>query len=105
MQILKIDTLEPDDCRDPDQFMLHAAFQCLVNWVKETQEPEPWGCCDGEDKSEERLEAERVFLSLYDWWTEVRPKRPNAHELERENYEEDTRKLLELVKRRRHLWT
>jgi hypothetical protein len=131
---LKINTLH-GRYHDKDEVILHAAFQCLINYV-EIEKPKEiidWSFHPG---IWEEIE------SLYQWWTVVRSARqtvldsidiPNdymtvnkttgyivfnddkypdvfeairtTNELEREWYEEDTNNLIRLIKIRGYLWT
>lgn len=55
---------------DQTEVMLHAVFQCLVNFV-ELEEPEnlDWDWCEEHAKVWEEIQE------LYKWWTKTRPAR------------------------------
>lgn len=70
MKILKIKTLEKG-WQDREDILLHAAFQCLVDFVEQEI---PTDASDWDhDKSTRR--ALKEMRELYKWWTEERPSR------------------------------
>ena len=73
------------------------------------------------DPTPQALSAKKI-LELYNWWKNIRPNRPNPHDLFSEDKDgkyyfrkinktedsydkEDTKMLIELIKIRSHLWT
>lgn len=84
--------------------MLHACFQLLEDCVE--QEKLLDGFTDW-DQSEEFQEAYKDLKELYEWW-QIRKQlitMEKYDELEEENYDEDTRRLQQLIRWRHMLWT
>ena len=88
---------------DLDERILHALFNELKIFV-EKQNNKNW-------------DIDSDVLSLYEWWISERPKRPDPFEefkeyevsenltkMLEEQYDEDTEKLIELIKLRNKLW-
>lgn len=69
MKTLKISTLPKGYC-DPRELLLHASFQCLVDFIeKENAEIVDW------NDNKELRKAWKEIQSLYNWWTKERPNR------------------------------
>ncbi len=101
--ILKIKSLT-SDWYDKDMVMLHACFQLLEDCVE--QENLLDGFTDW-DQTEEFQEAYKDLKELYEWW-QIRKQlitMEKYDELEEENYDEDTRRLQQLIRWRHMLWT
>jgi hypothetical protein len=102
--LLKIKSLTEEWC-DKDIVMLHACFQLLEDSIKEEN------LFDGHtdwEQSDEFKQARVELQELYDWWIERKEleKSSNFHDLiNRENYEEDNKRLKKLIKWRHMLWT
>lgn len=73
MKYLKVMTLEKGWC-DRDELMLHATFQCLVDFMEQeiySDNPfQPYWNADEETKH-----AWSEIKDLYKWWTKKRPAR------------------------------
>lgn len=91
---------------DRDHLMLHAAFQCLVDFI-EREEPWYFKASDEEireawkdfaERGEEEIAAWRELRELYAWWEDYESDDLDQHEFE-------TEQLVRLVKLRGHLWT
>lgn len=94
---------KPGEYYDLDERILHALFNELKIFV--------------EKKRSFEYEVDNDVLSLYNWWKDERPKRPDPFESYKEHevsedltkmleqqYDEDTEKLVELIKIRNKLW-
>ena len=94
---------KPGEYYDLDERILHALFNELKIFV-EKQNNKNW-------------DIDSDVLSLYEWWISERPKRPDPFEefkeyevsenltkMLEEQYDEDTEKLIELIKLRNKLW-
>ncbi len=112
MKRLQIDTLEKG-WQENDEVMLHACFQILTDFVEKELEYNR-----RDNKSEEKAKITFATMvefnksgyikdanvspvwnkikKLYLWW------KNRKHE---EDYDEDTEKLLSLIKIRKYLWT
>ena len=98
--ILKIKSLD-DGWKDKDAVMLHACFQLLDDCIEEEK------LFDGDidwDHNEKTREAEKKLRALFEWWKQ-RKKLEEIASDEKQQYNEDTEKLTELVKLRHWLWT
>ena len=122
---LEISTIDAANYPDEDQLLLHAAFQVLVNYNKADDLKAYVGFLETEMTKEDstfvgkRLPYYKEALELYNWWTQVRPKRVNLWEevsagrltgqeaatIEDCEYGEDTEMLVRLVKIREILWS
>ena len=105
--VVKCKKLPPTWC-DRDYVLLHAAFQCLTDFIEREQ---PWQFKASDDEIRKAYEdcgvrAEREvrdweeLRSLYNWWKEYDEASPNSVQ-----YEESTKKLHKLVDLRGYLWT
>ena len=72
----KIKTLGKQDWPDHDEIMLHAPFQCLVNFVEEELGRDENGWSYPDDTPQE-AEIYKELIALYTWWTEKRTARIN----------------------------
>lgn len=94
---------KPGEYYDLDERILHALFNELKIFV-EKQKNKNW-------------DVDNDVLSLYNWWSSERPKRPDPfkecseHEVSEDlttmleaQYDEDTEKLVELIRIRNKLW-
>ncbi len=81
MKRLEIRTLKKGYC-DRDHILLHACFQILVDYIE--QEEPRWlteddlkdtSCKEELETIVSQMEGEKKLQYLYDWWTNVRPKR------------------------------
>ena len=94
---------KPGEYYDLDERILYALFNELKIFV--------------EKKRNFEFEVDSEVLSLYNWWRDERPKRPDPfeecskHEVSEnltkmleEQYDEDTDKLVQLIKIRNKLW-
>lgn len=61
---LKIDTLD-NKWHDQDQIMLHAAFQCLTNYIEKEK---PGEVIDWRGTGAEAYDAWQEMSRLYCWW-------------------------------------
>ena len=95
--------LKPGEYYDLDERILYALFNELKIFV--------------EKKRHKDWSLDEDALSLYNWWINERPKRPDPFEecskyevsenltkMLEEQYDEDTKKLIELIKIRNKLW-
>ena len=71
----EIKTFESNDIPDFDEIMLHASFQCLVNFMQEELWCDENGDWNFPDASDEESGVYKELINLYTWWTKVRPKR------------------------------
>jgi hypothetical protein len=62
--VVRIQTLPPT-WNDRDEVMLHACFQCLVDFI-EKENPFEYGA--GAEVQEPRRKADIELVALYDWW-------------------------------------
>lgn len=88
--------------------MLHAAFQCLTDFI-EGEQPWRFKATDDEirkayedcpERAEKEIKDWEELRSLYKWWKEYDEASPNSVK-----YEESTKKLHKLVDLRGYLWT
>ena len=95
---------KPGEYYDLDERILYALFNELKIFVVENKQNKDWG-------------MDEDALSLYEWWISERPKRPDPFEeckeyevsdnltkMLEEQYDEDTEKLVQLIKIRNKLW-
>lgn len=87
---LKIETLR-NDYHDPDMVLIHAAFQCLVNFV---EKEDGLNHCNYEYHKKDIDKCKE----LYDWWKANHSK----YSLEDKTFDE---KLKELIEVYHFLWT
>jgi hypothetical protein len=116
---LKIKTLSRANWPDEDDVLLHAAFQCLVNFIEKEfdrhvypldpdSEVQDW--MDDEEKQQmikniERMnERNKELLDLYDWWMK-RCDRSDLLHLDLATYTEDNTMLHRLIEARGGMWT
>ena len=92
---LKIQTLD-SRWHDKDNVMLHAAFQCLVDFIEKEKPDE---IVDWEGTGSEAYTAWNEMNVLYAWW-KARPAGWSD-----DTYEEDQIMLHRLVEIRGFLWT
>lgn len=102
MKRLEITTLKPG-WAEWDELMLHASFQCLVNFMeKENPKQIDW------HSDPESEEIWKEINDLYKWWTKKRPKRKITTNLLKnglyEEEDEDQRYFKRLVDIRFYLW-
>ena len=133
MKKLKIKTL-PRSFVDRTEMLLHATFQCLVDYIEQEDPGETidWSA------TPEHAAAWREIMDLYMWWTKTRPSRKDpidniddslvppigkmfcqekgyypeykkilaeSNRMEEKWDEEDQKNLHRLVEIRGHLWT
>jgi len=103
MRSLKIHSLNRWDW--PENIMIHAAFQCLVDFVEKHADIIDWDS----DKYSEKIWAE--IQELYKWWTEERPKREalergdeSSLECTNEECKEDQKNFHRLIEIRTAFW-
>lgn len=102
-EILNIKTLSGDWC-DKDIIMLHACFQLLTDCIED--EKLFTGHVDW-NNDEEHKKAKEELEFLYNWWIKRKNQDLEAeiNDLEKEQYEEDNKMLIRLIKVRQYLWT
>jgi len=101
MKYLKINSLEKG-WQEWDELMLHAAFQCLVNFM---EKDDPGIVYWDSTKKMKKVWIE--IQELYKWWTKERPEREKNIELSMsdESDKEDQKNFQRLIKIRGYLWT
>lgn len=72
--ILRIPSL-PRTYADPDEYLLHAAFQVLKNFI---EHEDPFNFIDFSTNELDRW-VEKELRLLYHWWTVTRPNRRDAY--------------------------
>jgi hypothetical protein len=107
---------------DRDLILLHAAFQVLVDFVEKEKPYETalFASCAWDDQpvpeaemsgvsmehAEKQLDEWKRLFALYRWWKDSRLVQEEEEDFaDRQPYDEDTKKLGELVRLREHLWT
>ncbi len=94
MKSLKIKSLNKGYC-DKDVLLLHANFQILKDFVEKE-------CPETHNGNWAKKRHGKKCKELYDWWMKRKAK---FDSLQGETYEDDTKKLIELIKIRAYLWT
>ncbi len=94
---IKLKYLEKGWC-DNDIVMLHACFQLLEDCVEQEDifNVIVW------DNSSDLLEVKHKIKKLYDWW---KSRLTADNFVSSDQYDEDSNKLIELIKLRGYLWT
>ena len=101
--ILKIQSLK-NIWTDKDVIMLHACFQLLKDCVEQEH------LLDGHidwNHTKEFQEIKKKIEELYTWWNQRLEIQCNDgfNDLDDSQYEEDNKKLIELINIRKYLWT
>lgn len=95
MKTLKIESLSRE-WTDRDNILLHASFQILKDCVEKEK-------LFTDSVSYPKSRNGKIAKELYDWW-EIRRRNPNGN-IDRKEYELDTKQLIRLMKIRNGLWT
>lgn len=86
------------DWVDKDILMLHSCFQLLKDFIEKE---------DPFNYQRKNCKIKNQLMELYKWW-ENREKDVEAdkvNELDMDQYQEDNKMLIKLIKIRQHLWT
>lgn len=114
MNLLKIPTLEADVWVDRDEFMLHAVFAVLVEFVDNEWdgkcEPYTNDMLEGvTEESKESLSKEfkekKELYDLYMWWKKEYPELSKDPKWHIDGYNPETEKLMRVLELRKYLWT
>jgi hypothetical protein len=97
MRNLKIHSLQSGWC-DKDEILLHACFQCLVDFI----EKEPLHSTDWNSDNAHKF-ARKEMNTLYKWWKKRSKKISNPNHIK--EYSKDNEYLKRLITIRKFLWT